>query len=437
MLRKTQAVLKRGQDKVRETKQKGFIASSRKSGGPSRRRSYAVSTNTCPFLAPRQVHHPLGQPILKKGDVNTLQTRRIPEEQEYADLQWENEEDTPNLLHPNSQLLEGYGKKGGDYWDGYHIQSGQFAGEEPKRPVRVCRYNARDMGKVIYPQVPKVDARMLSNAEFATQAWQERARLYLQKHHLFSLFPSAACDINMNVNYANDDSKRRYWQSAYRGNVIELNKVLSKPRIILPNDGVEDGALYTLVMLTPDHPFRAEPERGHALHWVVANLKAEGGRIDTVEQGQEVLPYLMPLPSEDAGLLRYVFALYKQTAKVEGAATLSESEADLDSRRRYFLHDAAEPTNAVQKAMKPVEAKIGTDPCALNFFHTSFDYEVMDYYQKHDLPEPMYTPTDIVDNLKHFTYEDPADNYERTTPYGGAEKLNVGVTYKRSVYNTM
>eukprot|EP01061_Rhynchopus_euleeides_P007183 TRINITY_DN16162_c0_g1_i2.p1 TRINITY_DN16162_c0_g1~~TRINITY_DN16162_c0_g1_i2.p1 ORF type:complete len:360 (+),score=159.31 TRINITY_DN16162_c0_g1_i2:233-1312(+) len=354
---------------------------------------------------------------------------------EYAELEYESHDDTPHLIHPNSLDLVGYGKgKEGDFWTGYHFENGQFRLDHQHRTVRVCRYSARDMGKVTYPAVPEVDMRTMSNAEFLSLPVQERVRLYMQKHHIFSIFPRLSCSLNINVNYG-ADTPRAYWDSVYTGNVLEHSKTVSRPRVSIPSDEVEEGSLYTLLMLCPDHPFRVQPEQGHVLHWAVANVKAEGGRVDVAEGGDEVLPYLMPLPSEDAGLLRYIFVLFKQDKKVD-VQKLSAEEATLSERRGFFLHQAARPTSPVlHKAIQPVEASIDDEPCAASFFHTSFDYPVMDYYMEHGLDEPMYHPADAVADTVNFQVKDYSKDIANLNPYRGREHRHTGNKWDRSQFD--
>eukprot|EP01059_Diplonema_ambulator_P036505 TRINITY_DN9108_c0_g1_i1.p1 TRINITY_DN9108_c0_g1~~TRINITY_DN9108_c0_g1_i1.p1 ORF type:complete len:439 (+),score=128.06 TRINITY_DN9108_c0_g1_i1:42-1319(+) len=390
-LRNTSSLFKTWQKKVRTVS----VMNKGKTGGPARRRLWAGVVKVCPIMAYSTQHVPFGQFVVKKGHVNTSTERVVVDPQRYSHLKWTSEDDTPALIHRNSQDLQGYGKEGGDYWDGYHFTNGRFMEPIEDRPVQVISLNAKDLGKVVYPAVPEEDSRMLSNAEWRHFANQDKVRKYLQKHLMFSIFPNMSSNVNMNVAYGSD-SLRHYWRSVYTGNVIEVKHTMQQPRVMIPDDSLDDDAYYTLVMASPDYPFRAEPEDGHLLHWVVSNIKPQGGRVDVAAAGDTVVPYLMPLPSEDAGLLRYVFALYKQNGKI----SVSEASASLSDRRRFQLHGTA--GKAIDSIMKPVHAAVGPDPEAVTFFHTSFDYEVADWYKANDEPEPMWTPTDILENTANF-----------------------------------
>eukprot|EP01060_Flectonema_neradi_P040678 TRINITY_DN9375_c4_g1_i1.p1 TRINITY_DN9375_c4_g1~~TRINITY_DN9375_c4_g1_i1.p1 ORF type:complete len:446 (+),score=54.26 TRINITY_DN9375_c4_g1_i1:68-1405(+) len=396
---------------------------------PNRRRLFAGVTKTIPIVAKANIEKPRGQKLIKKGLVNTSPERQLPEEQHYSRLAWDNEDDTPTLLHPNSLDLQGYGKEGGDYWDGYHFNGGQFRRQIEERPCQVISMSHKDLSRVRYPAVPSVDSRFLSNSDWRSYDRQERIRNYLQKHRIFSLYPEIHCNLNMNINFGPSDSKRHYWDSVYTGNVIEVKKMLQPPRVIIPDDNLEDPeALYTLVMHTPDYPFRAEPDAGHSVHWVVSNIKIQPNRECCVAgpnaKATVVVPYLQPLPSEDAGLLRYVFSLFKQTKAVDVPESdkldAAKKGAYLhEGRSNYFLHTSRRktPTSAFEKAMSHVENCISADPSALSFSHVGFDYEVMDWYNANEIPEPMYTPSDIVDNLTNFKISEVS--FHRFTPFGG------------------
>ncbi|KAJ9443924.1 putative phosphatidylethanolamine-binding protein [Diplonema papillatum] len=421
-MQRTQPLLKTWQlGRKNQPIKKGQIA-----GGPGRLRLWAGVGKMLPKIGYSTIHVPKGQSILKKGVVNTSSERDLPEPQHYSKLQWASEDDTPALIHPNSQSLQGFGKDGGDYFDGYHFTAGVFMKEIEQRPAQVISLNIKDLGKVYYPKVPSVDSRTLTNKQWRRQANQNKVRLYLQKHQLFSVFPSASSELNMNVNYS-DDTPRKYWQSVYTGNVLELNKLLNAPRVMIASDGISGDDYYTLVMSTPDYPFRTAPEPGHLLHWVVANIKVSPERLDLVPSADTIVPYLMPLPSEDAGLLRYTFALYKQTKKLENPQCLSS--AALSERRHFFLHNTTGTEHSVRKAMSPIEEVIGADPTALTFFHTAFDYEVADWYTQNHEREPMWHPTDIVENTTH--YQRKERHIEKFTPYGGIEDIKAYRAWNR------
>ena len=413
-------------------------------GKPHKRRLLAGVTKTIPIACRTVIEKPRGQRLIKKGSVTTMVERQLPEKQHYARLSWDNEDDTPTLLHPNSLDLQGYGKEGGDYWDGFHFNGGQFRRQVEERPCQVVSLSHKDLSRTRYPSVPTVDSRTLSNFEWRKYDRQERIRQYLQKHRIFSLYPDINCNLNMNINYGSSNSKRFYWDSVYTGNVIEIKKMISQPKVIIPDDNLDDPeALYTLMMHTPDYPFRAEPDADHSVHWVVSNIKILPDRECCVSGSNSkaltVVPYLQPLPSEDAGLLRYVFSLFKQT----GPVTLPESDRlDKDrkgaylreGRSNYALHSSLvkTPTTPFASAMSQVEKHITASPAALSFSHVGFDYEVMDWYNANEIPEPMYTPSDIIDDLSNFRIKEVTLN--RYTPFGG-EAIGNSWTFDRSQYN--
>lgn len=65
--------------------------------------------------------------------------------------------------------------------------------------------------------------------------------------------------------------------------------------------------LYTLLMVDPDAPSRAEPKRRSFKHWAVVNIPGKD-----VAKGDCVAEYIGAGPPNGTGLHRYVFLVYKQ-----------------------------------------------------------------------------------------------------------------------------
>ena len=64
--------------------------------------------------------------------------------------------------------------------------------------------------------------------------------------------------------------------------------------------GGEEGGLYTLMLIDPDAPSRADPKWRHWLHWLVVNIP--GCR---VAEGEQLFGYVGSGPPPDTGLHRY------------------------------------------------------------------------------------------------------------------------------------
>eukprot|EP01062_Namystynia_karyoxenos_P073441 TRINITY_DN70239_c0_g1_i1.p1 TRINITY_DN70239_c0_g1~~TRINITY_DN70239_c0_g1_i1.p1 ORF type:complete len:468 (+),score=115.52 TRINITY_DN70239_c0_g1_i1:90-1406(+) len=407
-------------------------------GQPYKRRLWAGVTKTIPTWAYHLKHDCFAQYIRKNVKQTNKKELYYPDEQLYARLRWRTEDDTPSLLHPASCDLVGYGKgESGDYWNGYHFTANMFVPPYERRPVQITALDLNTIGRTQYPLVPSEDARVLSNGEWQAPERQERVRLYLQKHQIFHIFPDCTSDVNLNVNYGGDDS-RSYWKSVHRGNFIELGYMLQRPRVMLPADGLDPEARYTLAMFTPDHPFRAQPEDGHCLHWLVANLRSgdapggDGLRRDSAAEGHTVVPYLHPLPSEDAGCLRYIFALFRQTAELTGLPPAPD-RVPLARRRHFQLHQPRDGGDAIDRALTRVAEGIDDRPCGLSFAHTEFDYEVAEWYQAEGEPEPKWFPDDMRTELSRYHREERFIALH--TPWGKAELHTASRNWRRTFLN--
>lgn len=118
----------------------------------------------------------------------------------------------------------------------------------------------------------------------------------------------------------------------------------SSPSIsIVPLEGSESlflpvnpTQLYTLVMIDPDAPSRANPSLAQILHFVQTGMKVtktSGSSSKTLQltaQESPVVPYRGPEPPVNGGLHRYIFLLYSQP---DSTVDLGRFSAD---QRRYF-----------------------------------------------------------------------------------------------------
>eukprot|EP00993_Chasmostoma_nieuportense_P001686 NODE_2544_length_1151_cov_27.039062_g2425_i0.p1 GENE.NODE_2544_length_1151_cov_27.039062_g2425_i0~~NODE_2544_length_1151_cov_27.039062_g2425_i0.p1 ORF type:complete len:368 (-),score=85.21 NODE_2544_length_1151_cov_27.039062_g2425_i0:47-1099(-) len=292
------------------------------------------------------------------GTITALQQEdRWVQERFFARPEYENEEDTP----------------------------GYFSRHTPSDLVVTA--NVLTAGQMKWPLLPEVDTRALSNQDWQSPARHQLNTEYCHKYGVFpDIFP-APCpfEVNLSIQYSD-----MYWMAAHFGNYIPAAEVQNAPKVVIgsdPVEGIDENTHFTLMMFTPDYPFRADPEDGHLLHWVVSNLTL-GTR-----QGVTVVDYMPPLPTEYAGHFRQIFALFKQPAKIDFNSTSPDSNLPLSARRNFFLHSNFHPTlDLVQACLPPT-------PSALTFFHTSYDCQVSQYYQTHLLEEPIYTPPPISKEL--------------------------------------
>lgn len=70
--------------------------------------------------------------------------------------------------------------------------------------------------------------------------------------------------INLNIAYNNN---AKYFDSVLLGNFLECGTLEKQPESIQFN-ALQENDLYTLIMLTPDHPFRLSPQ-GNFVQWLV------------------------------------------------------------------------------------------------------------------------------------------------------------------------
>lgn len=69
---------------------------------------------------------------------------------------------------------------------------------------------------------------------------------------------------------------------------------------------------YTLAMVDPDAPSRADPLYREVEHWLVVNIPG-----DEIANGDVIADYIGSAPPKDSGLHRYVFFVYNQNGRIE------------------------------------------------------------------------------------------------------------------------
>ncbi|XP_017847426.1 phosphatidylethanolamine-binding protein homolog F40A3.3 [Drosophila busckii] len=94
------------------------------------------------------------------------------------------------------------------------------------------------------------------------------------------------------------------------GNELTPTQVKDEPSVSWAAESTD--ALYTLLMVDPDAPSRAQPTFREILHWAVVNIVG-----NQLASGDTLAEYVGSGPPEGTGLHRYIFLLYRQSARVE------------------------------------------------------------------------------------------------------------------------
>lgn len=169
-------------------------------------------------------------------------------------------------------------------------------------------------------------------------------------------------------------------QPVYTGNFVSPKFAMTRPLIGLSD--APSGHLWTLVMSCPDEPIREKDDSSSPneyLHWIVSNLPSGSNSEDVF--GDEIVPYLPPLPYAGTGYHRYVFILYRQN---HGAVDLRElklgvSNGEFLSQRHFNTLDF----------YRRFESEL--TPTGLAFFQSSWDNSVRSYYREVlHAPEPIF-----------------------------------------------
>jgi phosphatidylethanolamine-binding protein (PEBP) family uncharacterized protein len=121
------------------------------------------------------------------------------------------------------------------------------------------------------------------------------------------------------------------------------------PKILFPSDTntLRSDKLYSVVLVTPDFPYRLYSEPGVFVHWWVSNLSGTSNSQDwnqIIESGKAntVIDYLAPLPCEYGGTGRYILMVFEQDKQLDNIDLKSFKEETLGEKyqnsARYMSH---------------------------------------------------------------------------------------------------
>ncbi|CUG88818.1 Hypothetical protein, putative [Bodo saltans] len=324
-------------------------------------------------------------------------------------------------------------------------------------------WNCADFDRTDYPEVPKHDHRLLiptradelivddvqsssSPSLLSKKQWIDHRALlakYLAKHQVSpTYFPYVSQEANLSVTFAGTYggwrsrrdvetgaplpppapvtalSKRNFWFTSQAGNYIELCELQEEPSIFFTTPAGDD-SLYTLVIASPDYPYRTSPlindqsgQGGFFLHYMVANLK--GGQDLSRKIGEVVVPYVPPLPTEDGGSTRHMCILFKQNRQVPNIKPLvgkaAEESFTFQDRCHFVLHgDHRSGAHGSIASLKDVERSLPADPVAVTMFQTTWDIQVQEFYEKIGQPEPAFQLDSELEAILRFNSLKPED----------------------------
>eukprot|EP00331_Platyophrya_macrostoma_P029522 CAMPEP_0176446900 /NCGR_PEP_ID=MMETSP0127-20121128/24649_1 /TAXON_ID=938130 /ORGANISM="Platyophrya macrostoma, Strain WH" /LENGTH=349 /DNA_ID=CAMNT_0017833119 /DNA_START=390 /DNA_END=1439 /DNA_ORIENTATION=- len=274
------------------------------------------------------------------------------------------------------------------------------------------------MERTDYPVVPEVDHRRFvpDNESAAWVDHRAKAAQYLSKHEICpQLLPFVAHEANLSVIFnglygpkARRDPEtgealpspppvtslqdKNFWFTSHYGNYIELCELQEAPSIFFTTPKGTEDCFYTLVIASPDFPYRTHPQnrldRNHAqgffINTMVSNLR--GGQTLEAKKGDVIVPYVAPLPTEDAGTTRHICMLFKQFHRVAIEAAPVSQPLTFSQRSNFRLHEDRKGL----ALLKDAERSLPADPVAATCFQTKWDIQVQEYYESINEPEPAF-----------------------------------------------
>lgn len=113
------------------------------------------------------------------------------------------------------------------------------------------------------------------------------------------------------------------------GNELIPSEVQTAPAVEWEADS---STYYTLAMVDPDAPSRAEPIYREIEHWLVVNIPGSD-----VSKGDIIASYIGSAPPQGSGLHRYAFFLYEQSELID----IEELQQAEENRRNFSIRDFA------------------------------------------------------------------------------------------------
>jgi large subunit ribosomal protein L38 len=179
---------------------------------------------------------------------------------------------------------------------------------------------------------------------------------------LFGKFAFFVPRVQLNIRYPlSEDS----YHPVFTGNRIEPYVAREIPEVSFDHkfslsyqQKPEEDTLWTLVLTNPDG--HMTQDTSEYVHWMISNIPK-----GDISKGDQIVPYLQPIPFKGTGYHRYVFVLYKQDKKLD----LSEFKvSDVNNlEKRTFL------TFDFYKKYQDI-----LTPAGMSFFQSKWDETVGD-----------------------------------------------------------
>lgn len=172
--------------------------------------------------------------------------------------------------------------------------------------------------------------------------------------------------VPLRISYEIDDDTL---VKVYSGNVVKPAEARNAPSI---DYKAEENTLWTLVMSTPDG--NLENPDDEYCHLFLGNIPG-----NKVNQGEQIIDYLKPIPARGAGYYRYIFVLYKQNQPLD-YGEYKRTEPCLQLSERNWN------TSAFYRKYQDY-----ITPAGLAFFQSDWDFTVKEFFHtKLDSAEPVF-----------------------------------------------
>ncbi|XP_076248768.1 mitochondrial ribosomal protein L38 isoform X2 [Calliopsis andreniformis] len=187
----------------------------------------------------------------------------------------------------------------------------------------------------------------------------------------------------------------------HTGNVIKPSEATDPPIVKYK---ARENTLWTLVMSTPDG--NMQNSSNEYCHWFLGNIPG-----NKVEDAEQIVDYLRPIPPRGVGYYRYTFVLYKQNQHLDYA----------EYKKLKPLHLKERDWNTLEFYRKHQDH---LTPAGLAFFQSDWDPTVKEFYHfalgteepifQYDFPKPYIRPQTWFPKKESFNhyldkYRDPKE----------------------------